>query len=75
MARLAVTIPDDLLKLARQAAVKADVPLSGVVELAIRHFVSTAGVGPSKIVWPRPIKSSRVLTSKELCDAINEGRE
>jgi hypothetical protein len=75
MARLAVTIPDDLLKLARQAAVKADVPLSAVVELAIRHFVSTAGVAPSKLVWPKPIKSSRVLTSKELCDAINEGRE
>ena len=75
MARLAVTIPDDLLKLARQAAVKADVPLSGVVELAIRHFVSTAGVAPSKMVWPKPIKSSRVLTTKELCDAIDEGRE
>ena len=75
MARLAVTIPDDLLKLARQAAAKTDDPLSGVVELAIRHFVSTAGVASSKLVWPKPIKSNRVLSSEELCDAINEGRE
>jgi hypothetical protein len=75
MARLAITIPDDLLKLARQAAAKSEVPLSGVVELALRHFVSTAGVAPSKIVWPRPIKSTRVLTTAELCAAIDEGRE
>ena len=75
MARLAVTLPDDLLKLARQASAKSERSLSGVVELAIRTFVSSAGLGPSRLVWPEPVKSKRVVTAKEVCGAINQGRD
>ena len=75
MARLAVTVPDDLLKLARQASAKTDRSLSEVLELALRQFVSSAGVGSSKLVWPAPVSGKRTLTVKEICDAINEGRE
>jgi hypothetical protein len=75
MARLAVTLPDELLKLARETSARTEVPLRGVVESAIRRFVSTACGGSSPLAWPPPVRGKRALTAQELCDAIAEGRE
>ena len=75
MARLAVTIEGDLLRLARQASAQQAVRLSQVVEAAVRAFVADAGLGTRKISWPAPVAGRRALSASEVCKAINAGRK
>lgn len=75
MARIAITIDDDLVRLARQASAKLEVSLSATAAVAFRELVAKADLKPTKIDWPEPVEGTRALTPKEICDAINEGRE
>lgn len=74
MSRLAVTIEDDLLRLARQASAKRDVSLSDVVAGALREFVAKADIQSAKLEWPPLIKSRRPVSVEESARAIEEGR-
>jgi len=75
MARIMISIDDELAEKARVAASDAGIRISVVAEDAIRLFVAESNVKTGKIAWPPLRGGKRPLTTKEINDAIEDGRE
>ena len=73
MARIMISVDDDVAKKARIAAAQQGTRISVVAEDALKVFIAEANVRSSQRKWPAPI-GKRTGTVRALVGAIDKDR-